>query len=89
MCDPLPLACVRADSGNHDVMKAHHLIRCKAAKSETVCRICFAYREEWQLDLVKAVIFHRPEHIAPGGIQCLDCPVAFGAPYPECITRRR
>ena len=48
----------------------------------------FAHREKGQIDLVKMVIFHRPEHIAPRRIQRRNRAITLRTIDPEFFQRR-
>ena len=77
------------DRRNHDVMKTHNLIGGKPAIGKPVRGVGFAHGEEGQLDLVEGVIFHRPEDIAPCGIERLYIAITILTPRAESISRSR
>jgi len=66
-----------ANSRYHDVMEMYDLFRCKAAISQPVRWVRFTYGKKWKVDLVKAIIFHGPEYIAPCRIQRFDITITL------------
>ena len=58
-------------------------------------RVGLRHRQVRQLDLIKAVVFHRPEHIAPGPVQRIHAlillrqPIAKGLPGSTRVAEHR
>ena len=85
---PLVRPGMTANGRYHDVMKTHDLFRCKTAIGQTVRRVRLTHREKGKFDLVEAIIFHRPEHIAPCRIQRFDIAITLRAIRAELFQRR-
>ena len=88
MRHPLVRRGVATNGRYHDVMKAHDLFRSKAPIGQAMCGVRFADREKGQIDLVKMVIFHRPEHITPRRIQRRNRAITLRTISPESFQRR-
>ena len=71
-----------------DDLHLHRVERCDligrvAAERQPVRRIGFGHRQIGQVDLVEAAILHRPEDIAPCGIERVDAGVSLRQPAAE------
>ncbi len=64
---------------NLRAVECHNLIRGKTAEGQRMGGVRFRHRKVGQVDLVKIIVFHRPEHIAPRGIQRRNIPVISSA----------
>ena len=76
---------MRAHRGDLCAVLRHNLIRGKAAKRQFMAGVGLSHREVWQVDLADGVIFHRPEHIAPCGVQRLRALVTLGKPVAKPV----
>ena len=78
---------MRLDNVRLHPVKRDHLIRGIAPESEAMRRVWLCHSEVRQADLIKAIVFHRPEHIAPHLIQRLNCAIAVRQPGLKPVAR--
>mmetsp|Transcript_23678 Transcript_23678/g.42202 ORF Transcript_23678/g.42202 Transcript_23678/m.42202 type:complete len:596 (-) Transcript_23678:4562-6349(-) len=74
-----------------DPIERHHLIAGKAAKGMHMRRIGLRHRQVGQADLIKIVIIHRPEHIAPSRVQRVNIAIIARVrkPPPQPVAKGR
>ncbi len=58
-----------------------------SAEIEPVGRARFCRSQVRELDLVEVAILHRPEDVAPGGVQCVDRAVSGDEPFAKAEER--
>ena len=68
-------------------VERHHLIGGEPAEGQPVRRVGFGHGQVGQFDFGKAAIFHRPEDVAPGGVERADGGVAVFQPDAKAIAR--
>ena len=70
-------------------VESRHLIGGIAPEIQVMRRRGLADQQVWQVDLVEAAVFHRPEHIAPRLIQRFGRAVLLCQPMLEALSGRR